>query len=261
MKEVMYNHSSLVIVVILCSLLLLAIELGFRFGLRINQSVNDSIKSQVNTIQASLLGVLALLLGFTFSLALQRYDSRAAAVVDEANAIGTTYLRSELLPEVLQAESQQLLRSYLDVRITAGNESLDRVEERKRLLDDANAMLDDIWALAVQAAADNPNPVTTGLYLQSLNEMIDAYGVRQAALDRHVPEVVLFLLLGTLILTGSLVGYASGITGQRASFATYILVMLIVLLVFIIIDLDRPRRGLIEVPQGSIMELRDSIRR
>lgn len=261
MKEVMYNHSSLVIVLILCSLLLVAIECGFRFGLRINHAVNDSIKSQVNTIQASLLGVLALLLGFTFSLALQRYDSRAAAVVDEANAIGTTYLRSELLADPVRDESQKLLRRYLDLRVTAGLESLDQVDERHRLLVDSNHLLDEIWALAIQAAADNPNPVTTGLYLQSLNEMIDAFGVRQAALDRHVPEVVLFLLLGTLILTGSLVGYASGITGQRASFATYILVLLIVLLVFIIIDLDRPRRGLIEVPQASITALRDSIGR
>jgi hypothetical protein len=122
-----------------------------------------------------------------------------------------------------------------------------------------NEGLDGLWALAVRAAAETPNPVTTGLFTQSLNEMIDSFGVRQAALDRHVPEIVLFLLFGTLVLTSALVGYASGMAGQRASFATYVLVLLIVLLVFIIIDLDRPRRGLIEVRQDSMYEVRDTI--
>jgi hypothetical protein len=89
--------------------------------------------------------------------------------------------------------------------------------------------------------------------------MIDAYSARQATLDRHVPEVVLFMLLGTLLLACALVGYVSGIAGQRAPFATYVLVTLIVLLVFIIIDLDRPRRGLIEVRQDNMLELRDAI--
>lgn len=259
MKEVMYNLSSFLIVGILCVLLLLAIESGYRLGLRLNSGANDSIKSQINTIQASLLGVLALLLGFTFSLALQRFDNRSTAVVDEANAIGTTYLRVDMLPDSVRDESRAILRAYVELRATAGTESLDHVVRREALLRKSEGLLDSLWRMAVQAAEEDPNPVSTGLYIQSLNGLIDSFGTRQAALDRHVPEVVLFLLLGTLVLTGSLVGYASGVAGQRASFATYVLVLLIVLLVFIIIDLDRPRRGLIEVPQGSIVALHESI--
>ncbi|MDX1488850.1 MAG: hypothetical protein R3268_11655, partial [Acidiferrobacterales bacterium] len=88
-----------------------------------------------------------------------------------------------------------------------------------------------------------------------VNDAIDAFGERNAALDRHVPELVLFLLFGTFVLTASLVGYSSGIARHRATFPTYILMILITFLVFIIIDLDRPRRGLIEVSQQSLLEL------
>jgi hypothetical protein len=213
----------------------------------------------VNTIQASLLGVLALLLGFTFSLSLQRYDSRSAAVVHEANAIGTTWLRAELLPASAQDDVRSGLERYVVLRVATGEESLDHVNRREILVGQSNDVLDELWSLAAAAVAEEPNPVTTGLFTQSLNEMIDAFGVRQAALDRHVPEIVLFLLFGTLILTSALVGYASGMAGQRASFATYVLVLLIVMLVFIIIDLDRPRRGLIEVRQDSMIEIRETI--
>ena len=94
----MYNYSSVLIVAILFVFMVLAIEAGYRIGGRTQSLVNESTKTQINAIQASLLGILALLLGFTFSLSLQRFDSRSEAVVNEANAIGTTYLRAQLLP-------------------------------------------------------------------------------------------------------------------------------------------------------------------
>jgi uncharacterized membrane protein (Fun14 family) len=89
--------------------------------------------------------------------------------------------------------------------------------------------------------------------------LIDSYGRRNAALERHVPEVVLFLLFGTFVMTLGIVGYAAGVAGHRVSSVVYIMVVLIVLLVFVIIDLDRPRRGLIEVSQKSLTELQTSI--
>jgi hypothetical protein len=101
--------------------------------------------------------------------------------------------------------------------------------------------------------------VSSGLFIQSLNDVIDAYGTRDAELNRHVPEIVLFLLFGAFILAACLIGYASGVAGHRASFATYILVVLISLLIFLVIDLDRPRRGLIEVPQKSLVDLQTTV--
>lgn len=206
-----------------------------------------------------MLGVLALLLGFTFSLSLQRYDSRNEAVVAEANAIGTTYLRAKLLPASMRNKVEDLIRSYLDVRVQETTVPLSQLAERQALLTQASQYQDEIWRYALLAAEEDKSPVTSGLFIQSLNEMIDSFGRRNAALGRHVPEVVLFLLFATFILTWVIVGYAAGVAGNRVSLVAYIMVVLIVLLIFIIIDLDRPRRGLIEIDHSSLFQLRDAI--
>lgn len=254
----MYDHNSVLIAGLLLAALIIAAEIGTRLGQKYRDATNDSTKSHISGIQGSILGVLALLLGFTFSLSLQRYDTRSEAVINEANAIGTAMLRASLIPESVREESKTLLRNYLDLRIKAGAVSLDRADERDRVLLESNRLLDQLWANALRAAAENPSPVQTGLYVQALNEAIDAFGSRDAALARHVPELVLFLMFGTLILTATLVGFASGVGGHRASFAAYTLLALIVCLVFVIIDLDRPRRGLIEVSQVPLLDLRSS---
>jgi hypothetical protein len=196
MNEVMYDLPSIVIVGVLFVTLLLAIELGYRFGLHHKGTSTDGLKSQINAIQGALLGVLALLLGFTFSLALQRYDRRAEAVVEEANAIGTAYLRAEMLPESVRGEVRAGLRQYVDLRVSASGVSLDNQSTRDAIRVDAKRSLDSLWKHSMTAAAENPNPVAVGLFIQALNEMIDSYGRRDAALNRHVPELVLFLLYG-----------------------------------------------------------------
>lgn len=254
----MYDHSTVLIVAVLLVVLLLAIEAGYRIGRYLADDTDEAPKVQIGAIQASLLGVLALLLGFTFSLALQRHDSRSQAVVVEANAIGTAMLRAGLLHAPLDRLMLDKLREYVDLRIEAGAISLDNDAERSAALRKTIEIQDQLWELATRAVRENPVPVPSGLFVQSLNDLIDAYGERNAALDRHVPEIVLFLLFAAFTLTAILVGYASGIARHRASFPTYILVFLIACLVFIIIDLDRPRRGLIEVSQQSLLDLRSN---
>lgn len=259
MKEIMYNHNSIVIAVILFVLLVVAVEIGYRLGLRNQPRSDDEAKSHINALQASLLGVLALLLGFTFSLALQRFDSRSQAVVDEANAIGTTYLRTNLLPPAIQQESQRLMRSYLDVRAREGAVALSDESVRQALLDQAAQYQNALWHQAMLAAQEDKSPVTSGLYIQALNSMIDSFGSRNAALDRHVPEVVLYLLFISFILTWAIVGYAAGAAGHRPSRVAYLMLVLVVLVVFLIIDLDRPRRGVIEVDHSSLTSLQTAI--
>ena len=117
MREIMYDQSSTVIVSGLFICMLLSMEIGYQSGRRKQAIATESMKSQANAVLVSMLGLLALLPGFTFSLALQRYDDRSQAVVAEANAIGTTYLRAQLLPKGMHDEVQALLRQYLDVRI------------------------------------------------------------------------------------------------------------------------------------------------
>lgn len=256
----MYEHSSLLIVGLLFAALIGAAELGYRLGLRFVTVTTDATKGQINTIQASLLGVLALLLGFTFSLSLNRYDARSEAVIREANAIGTAILRAELLPDPVKSDSRELLLRYLDLRVQAGSIPLNREDERQTVVQQSDRIVDVLWKIAARAAAEDGSPVRSGMFVQALNDMIDAYGSRDAALARHVPEPVLFLMFMTFLLTACLVGYSAGVAGHRTSIPTYILITLISFLVFVIIDLDRPRRGLIEVSQGSLIELQTRVR-
>jgi len=255
----MYDQNSVLIAAILYVSIALSIEAGHFLGRAAQGRATEPSRAHVNAIQASLLGVLALLLGFTFSLSLQRFNDRSEAVVNEANAIGTAYLRAQLLPLSVRRDVQQSLQRYVDLRVKAGGVSLDDEADRQILLMRANETLDEVWRYALRAAEENPGPVPSGLFIQSLNDLIDAYGRRDAAVERHVPEFVLFLLYGTFILTGLVLGYGAGVAGHRASFATYILVALIVVLAFIIVDLDRPRRGLIRVDQRSLEALQVAI--
>ncbi len=259
MREFMYGINSVWISGILLLSMALLIEVGHRFGIRAQPSANDAFKTHVSAISASLLGILALLLGFTFSLSLQRFESRSEAVVSEANSIGTAYLRSQLLPLSVRKNAQDMLRQYLDIRIKTSTIPYNRQSDLTVLLVQAGYTQNMLWNYARQAAEEDPNPVTSGLFIQSVNDLIDSFGLRNTELSRHVPESVLILLYATFLMAGAIIGYGSGLAGSRTSFVTYVLVCLIVVLVFIIIDLDRPHRGLIEVSQQSFFDLRASI--
>ena len=259
MGSFLYDFSTTVIVVVLFLFIVLGMEFGYRVGRMTQKRLVELKKSQINAIQASMLALLALVLGFTFSLSLQRYDDRARAVVDEANAIGTTYLRTYLLPESVRAEAQKLTGEYIDYRLQAGSVSLNQLEERTSVVVESDTKLEELWRLTSRAAREDGGPVTSGMFLTSLNETIDAFGSRDATIKRHVPELVLLLLFATFILTGTVIGYANGAEDHRPSIAAYILAFLIAMLVFIIIDLDRPRRGFIEVSQESMQNTHEWI--
>ena len=214
MTEVLYDINSLLIAAILLASMLLAIEVGYRLGVPSQDTVSDAYKSHVNSISGSLLGILALLLGFTFSLSLQRYDSRSEAVVSEANAIGTTFLRAQLLPEALRNEVKQMLRDYVDLRVKAGNIALTEHQALQAMADESQRLQNRLWNYAVQAVELDPSPVKTGLFIQTLNDLIDNFARRDAELARHVPEFVLLLLYVTFVMTGAVVGYASGLSSH-----------------------------------------------
>jgi len=258
MREIMYSQSSVLIVSGLFISMLLAMEIGFQSGRRQQASATEAI-TQANAVLASMLGLLGLLLAFTFSAALQRYDDRSQTVVAEANAIGTTYLRARLLPGGMQGEVQALLRQYLDVRIQEGRVDATDPVLHESLLNEAKLMEAQLWSHAVKAAELDGRPVTSGLFIQSLNELIDTSGTRNAALNRHVPEIVLFLMFATIVLTTATLGYASGIAGHRVTLAALVMVTLIALVVYLIIDLDRPRRGAIQVRHESLLSLQQTI--
>jgi len=255
----MYSYSSFVICGVLLVAMIAALEAGYQIGRRRERRSNDGEKSQLNAVQGSLLGLLALILGFTFSLSLQRFDERSRAVVDEANAIGTTLLRAELLHTEIRDTVRRTLRDYVELRVRMGKVAVTEEEQRGDMLRDTVKLQNLLWQQASKAVELDDRAATTGLYVQALNGMIDSYGLRSAALDRHVPEMALFLLFLTFLMVSLIVGTTSGVAGTRPPAAMLIMVVLIVILSFLIIDLDRPRRGLIEIDQSSMSDLLPSV--
>lgn len=255
MNEFLYDTSSTAICALLFLSMLLAIEVGHYFGRRRASFVDEAKRKHVDNIQASLLGLLALVIAFTFSIAVSRYDSRSEAIVEEANALGTTWLRAQLLPDPARGEALQGLRDYARLRTEHSIVSTASHEEYRAAVAQAEAAQLGLWAIARRAVELDPSPVRTGLFVQSLNETIDNFGRLDAAIKRHVPEFALWVLYGTVVLAYAVVGYASGIAAHRVSLVGYILAFLIVVLVFVILDLDRPRRGLIEVSNRPLVDV------
>lgn len=253
--DFLYSQSSIVVVIGLFIGIMLTVEIGFRIGSYLQQNTDEEMKQLTGAIQGSILGLLALLLGFTFSMSMQRFDNRSHAVIDEANAIGTAVLRTELLQPPHSDQAASLLKQYATVRVELSKVDLVDITERKRHSKQVVALQNQLWNIAIRAANDDPRPVTSGSFITALNDMIDAQGKRNALLQMQVPESVLFLLFAIFLTTGGILGYSSGLGGRRVIAPTAIMALLIVLIVFIIIDLDRPRRGIIQVNQSSLIEL------
>ncbi|MDR4504508.1 MAG: hypothetical protein MRK01_06915 [Candidatus Scalindua sp.] len=254
-QQLLYNFSSIVITATLFVLIILFNEIGFHIGRFIQHRTDTEIKTLTGAIQASILGLLALLLSFTFSMSMQRYDNRSQALISEANSIQTAMLRVQLLPEQYKNKAIHMLHRYVDLRIAISQIDMTRREERKEYNRQIYEVQNDLWSLAVMAAKEDPRPVTSGAFIISLNEVIDIQGKRNALLQMHVPEVVLFLLFMVFIASGGILGYSSGLSGKRVVAPTIMVSFLIAMIVFIIIDLDRPKRGVIQVDQTSILEL------
>jgi len=260
MSELLYAVPSAVIALALFGLLVVCIEGGHRLGRSRAEASTEASRDHVNAIQSAILGLLALLLAFTFSLALQRFDSRSEAVVDEANAIGTAFLRADLLPPPLQDEAREAIGTYLDARVEEASLPLPEGKARASVDQLASGAQARIWNIAVRAARPEAASRATILFAEATNQMIDSYGKRTASLNRHVPELVLSLLFVTFLLAGAIVGFAAGVASHRPSLVTYILVLLMVVLVFIVLDLDRPRRGIIQVSHVSLLELQAAVK-
>jgi hypothetical protein len=253
--EFLYDVNGGVVAAVLFACVAAAHEGGYRHGRRQQHHASDGLKSQTHAIQAGMLGLLALLLGFAFSMGLQRFDSRSEAVNNEANAIGTAFLRTELLAVGDRTVMRERLRQYLHLRIDAGRVDLTHTAERRTMDARAVEFQVGLWRTAVEAAPRTPTPETTDLLLESLNAVVDAYGVRQSALKKHIPELALFVLFAVFATTACIFGISAGLHGSRPTLATLAMHVLIVFVVFIVVDLDRPRRGFITVNQSSLVDL------
>ena len=249
----LYGTNEIVIYLVFFAFMIATTEAGFHLGRRSEDNTPDKTKSHVSTVEAGILGVLGLLLGFTMSMAVSRFEVRKQLVLDEANAIGTSCLRTELLPVPQGSEIASLLRQYVDVRVqygTAGNDlPLDALHTQTVRLQN------EFWARAVAYGQKDPNPVRAGLLLQSLNQAIDLESARTMALQNHVPASVIYVNAIVGLLAAMVVGYAFGLNGRRQIFSMCVLALAITLVLTLIIDLDRPRSGLIRISQQPMIDL------
>lgn len=236
-------------------IILLAVEGGHRLGKYRRQHPKQELEAPVGVMVGATLGLLAFMLAFTFGLAASRFDMRRGFVVDEANAVGTTYLRAGLLAEPSRTEVRNLLREYTDVRlelVTPG-----KTEEALHKSDELHGRL---WSQAVAVGEKNPGSIVAGLFIASLNEVIDLHAKRvNLGLRTRVPGTIWAALYFIAIFALGAVGYHAGLTGTRRSLAVLALVLTFSAVMVLIADLDRPMEGLLKVSQQPMVDLRNSL--
>ena len=230
---------------------MLAVEIGFRLGKYWKKLNPDEQESQIGPMIAATLGLWAFLLAFLVGGATNRFDERRALVVNEANSIGTTYLRAGYLPEPYGSQSRELLRQYAGERLkmaeldtyTIGRQSSEEIQSR-------------LWGIAQQLAVSQPPNPVLALYIDSLNQTIDLHTERVTALSSgRIPFTIyagmyLVAILGLLML-----GFQTGVSGKRDLIVTFVLIVIFSGIMLLIIDLDRPWGGLLRVSQQPILDL------
>jgi hypothetical protein len=229
-------------------------EIGRRLGLRAAIKGGDNIA----TLEGAILGLLALMISFTFAMALSRFEARRDAVLAEANAIGTTALRARLLAEPEGTESLRLLRGYVQLRL----DMIGRLPSATALNADttrASELQEALWRQARAAAAKDNAMVPTGLYVQSLNEMIDDLEKQLTATRNRVPNIVLLTLYGIATVATAFTGYAGGLESRRSRLPVYVMGALVSAVILLIQDLDRPTSGFITVSQQPMIDAAASI--
>jgi len=241
------------------ALLVAGIEIGFNLGRRSKSRLTDKVRSDVSTMSATLLGLLGLLLGFTISMAVFRYETRTQLVQEEANAIGTAYLRTQVLPDEDRDAFAGLLSAYVDSRLHYAGLSKDP-EEIRTAREECLRLNGEIWARAANYAKKDLQMVPSGLFLQTLNDAIDLESTRWMSFNNRVPETVIYLNGLVALLAVNMLGYSLGLGGHRHLYSTCLLAVAIAVVMVVSIDLDRPRQGLVHVSQQPMIELQKQLR-
>lgn len=233
----------------------LAIEGGLRVGRYRRGRSEQEDRPPVGEMVAAALTLLALLLAFTFGLAASRFDVRKNLVVDEANAIGTTYLRTGLIPEPHRSDVRTLLRDYVEARLAGVQPG--RLAESIRRSEQLQARL---WAHAVAVGETHSGSIMAGLFIQSLNEVIDLHAKRVAfGAGSRIPGTIWGALYFVALLSMAVVGYHAGLAGSGRSLAIPVVVLAFAAVIALIADLDRPQQGLLRVTQQSMIDLRRAV--
>jgi len=229
---------------VLFATLLASVEAGYRYGRRRIER-NPDVVAGAGVIEAAIFGLMGLLLAFQFSVAQGRMEFRRGLIVKEANAIGTAYLRLDLLPPAAQPPLRDLFRRYIETRI-AVFESLPDVGLWERKMAEANALQAQIWSAAVAAVQSDPNAGTRQLVIPPINDMIDVTTERTIATINHVPVAIVALLLLVAMSGSVLAGHAMAVRRKGRSIThEAIFAVVVAATLCLMIDLEFPRYGVI----------------
>lgn len=235
---------------------ILALEIGYRFGAWRRTKAAGEKEGPVSGMVASILGLLAIMLAFTFGFTATRFDARREAVLQESNAIGTLYLRAQLLPDPQRSEIRQILREYVDLRVQAVHGgSVDVAVARSTELQNR------MWEIATGVAEKNSGSIMIGLFIQALNDVIDLQARRvTAALRSRVPVTIWIALFGLSTISMLSMGYQSGLSVTLRSPAMLLVTLATAAVLYLIVDLDRGHSHFLRVSQQAMLDLQSSMK-
>lgn len=245
---------SLLIPLAILATLLLTVELGYRIGKQRMRRYPADTRIETGSIQGAMLGLLGLLLGFSFAGASTRFIERQDLITREANAIGTAYRRADLLIKEDAAELKAALRSYLERRLELSREVWNTLSPEVRRITAADQ--DRIWAAAAAGVEKKPAPVN--MVISVVNDVLDLHDYRVAAGRKHLPALVLLLLAMCSVLTLGVMGYASALGRHRNSLMIAAIAALVAAALWTTIDMDWSRVGLVRVSDQALHDLHDS---
>jgi hypothetical protein len=242
------------------AIVLLSIWVGTFLGHRKRLKPDHGAEASLNPIITATLGLLAFMLVFTFGIAAQSFQARRQLLLDEVNAIGTTYLRAGLLPEPQQGQIRKLLCEYVDIRVNLAKENArGQAIDFEKLISHAEALQDQMWSHAAAAALAERNSMTNALFITALNQMIDLQTSRLTVLTYRIPPVIWYSLYFITILATATVGYQIGLSGKKASKVGIVLALTFSAVVFLVADLDRSTEGNLRVNQKPMFELQQKL--
>lgn len=250
----------IIMAVALFAAILLSIEIGRRIGVRRLREEGESATKGFGAVEGAIFGLLGLILAFSFSGALTRFDGRRHLVIEETNDIGTAWLRVDLLPAGAQPAMRDLFRRYLDSRIQVYQKLPDLEAARAELAKSA-ALQTEIWTLAVSSLRDTGPTAAAMLLLPALNAMFDITTTRTEASRVHPPSVI-FIMLGALCLACSLfAGYDMASRPRLNLLHSLAFAIVLSATVYVIVDLEYPRLGLIRMTDSDqvLADLRGSM--
>lgn len=234
---------------------LITAEACYRLGLWWQARSPEEKEGPTSMIVGSLMALMAFLLAITMGMASDRFDTRRRIVLAEANAVGTTYLRAGYLAEPASSAIRDLIRDYVPLRIATN----DLADLRVRMARSVEIQ-GKLWSITEGLARTTPDSDVLALFIASLNETIDLHETRVVASQYgRVPETILIMLLIGALLSLGMVGYNAGLTRRRSPIAAVVLIVVLGAVITLLVDLDRPREGFLEVSQQPLIDLQNQL--